>query len=129
MKYKVYKNLRSNKYSIKDAQSNMVVGYADVVCMCNCEFKVSEKGRQRVLREKQKNVHAYVVGEIHSVQGFESRNDGEIVLKEVGNECLHKWMERFTYNPYKYETFVDSNGKAVYSADWVVLNKLGGSFV
>ena len=50
------------------------------------------------------------------------------MLKDVGKECLHKWMEKFTYFPYKHETFVDMSGNSVYSAKLVLLNKYGGSF-
>jgi hypothetical protein len=66
----------------------------------NCIFKVSESGRQRVIREKRKNVHAGVQG----------------TLIETGQtrECERK----VTYDPYRYSTFVDAKSlDAIYQAD------------
>lgn len=59
---KVYFNLHKKCFSIQDKNTGLVVAHAPSVKMKNVEFKVSEKGRQRVLREKKKNVHAFVVG-------------------------------------------------------------------
>lgn len=124
IKYLVYKNLTKDKYSIKCAKTKLVVGYADTIDMVNCTFKVSEKGRQKVLREKQKNVHAYIIGEILSCEGFESRNGGEVVMRGYEIRPMHMW--RVTYNPYYTKTFIDVECKPVYSAERVYLhNKFG----
>jgi len=88
-KVKVYWNLHKNCFSVK--QDGIVMAHADWMCMRDVEFKVSQKGRERVLREKRKNVHAYAVGYISSVID----NDNE-----PGEEY------RVTYNPYENETFV-----------------------
>jgi hypothetical protein len=58
----------------------------------NCTFKVSASGRERVRREKKKNVHAWIQGEkIESLSVIDCR------IREV------------TYNPYKHESFVFVN--------------------
>lgn len=67
-------------------------------------FKVSEAGRQRVLREKRKNVHAGVLGTV------------------LGIPVLQPADKAF-YNPYKYDSFVDVNGQRLSTASLVVLIK------
>ena len=72
----------------------------------DAQFKVSEKGRQRVLREQKKNVHAYVVGTW--VSEFVPR----LPIKLA------------TYNPYKYSSFVDAHSKKpLAKASQVLLSK------
>jgi hypothetical protein len=58
-------------------------------------FVVGQKARERVLREKSKNVHAFVRGEVSAV------NDDVPDVRD-GSWRVAK------YNPYKYSTFVDS---------------------
>jgi len=66
----------------------------------NVSFVVGQKGRERVLREKRKNVHAVVRGELIN---FESKStDG---------------LQRVTYNPYKNSSFVlAATGEPIYSS-------------
>jgi hypothetical protein len=86
----IYRNLHETngfKYSIK--QNGKVVGRTNQIVLKDVKFKVNEKSRQRVVREKSKNVHAYVVGKIiPSIENF---------------ACL---SGKVTYNPYINETFV-----------------------
>ena len=62
----VYLNLNKkygdgqHMYSIR--QSGKVVGHAPYVHLLEVEFVVKEKGRDRVRKEKRKNVHAWVKG-------------------------------------------------------------------
>lgn len=91
---KVYFNLHKKKFSVQSKVNGRwkVVKHVDEICLQNVRFKVSEAGRQRVLREKRKNVHAYVIGE-----------EIPFVPKSY---C---WQDTVVYNPYKYETFVVAN--------------------
>lgn len=103
---KVYKNLHNGLWSIKDAKSGLVLGYASEITLHNCSFEVSEKGRQRVLRDKRKNVHAYAVGAYQGAVAVE--NSGEIV----------------TYNPYKdshFTTHISNRKEVVSGAEQVVM--------
>ena len=59
---RVYRNLNNGKMSVQ--QNGKVVCYADSVLLKNASFKVSESSRQRVLNTKQRNVHAYAIGEL-----------------------------------------------------------------
>jgi hypothetical protein len=90
MKVFVYFNLHRKCFSVKaleGASKGLVIKHATFVALTNVTFKVSEAGRQRVLQEQRKNVHAGVVGTL--VDSLDS----------VGSE-------RVTYNPYKGSTFV-----------------------
>lgn len=96
LKVKVYFNITKKTFSIQ--HNGKVIGHADQIALKNVEFKVSEKGRQRVLKEKRKNVHAYVVGEISDFQ--------LIKVQGVG----------VTYNPYKFPNFYErASGQSVFA--------------
>jgi len=100
----VYFNLHKKLFSVRDHITGIVVGHTDMIALENVTFKVSEAGRQRVLREKRKNVHAGVMG----------------IVKDF--PCPVAWSTAF-YNPYKYESFVDINGQKLSTASLVVLIK------
>ncbi len=59
---RVFKNWKHGCYSIM--QRGVVRASASQVRLTNVEFRVREAGRQRMLREKQKNVHAFAVGHL-----------------------------------------------------------------
>lgn len=65
MKVFVYWNLTKKCWSVKaleGPQKGRVVFRTTALTLTNCTFKVSKAGRDRVLREQRKNVHAGVVG-------------------------------------------------------------------
>ena len=65
MRVFVYFNLHKKCLSVKALEGESkgrVIAHADSVELVNATFKVSQAGRQRVLRERRKNVHAGVVG-------------------------------------------------------------------
>ena len=108
-KYYIYWNLHKKCFSVK--YQGKVIAHRDSISVSGAEFRVSEKGRQRVLREKRKSVHAYIVAdEIENV----SKSDR-----------FHTLLDGFevTYNPYKHTQFVDTKWEiAVNKARWVLLN-------
>ena len=56
----VYRNLHQDTWSLR--ARGRVIAHEDTVVLLNAEFRVGEKSRQRAVREKQRNVHAFVVG-------------------------------------------------------------------
>lgn len=89
MKVFVYFNLHRKCFSVKALEGinkGRVIDHSNFVALDNVTFKVSESGRQRVLREQRKNVHAGVVGTL-------------VAAYKVGSE-------RVTYNPYKGSNFI-----------------------
>lgn len=88
----VYWNLHKGCWSVRDQKTRQVLGHADALVLTDCTFKVSEAGRQRVLRERCKNVHAGVVGTIVDVE-------------ELAYTPQPQEREAY-YNPYKTATFI-----------------------
>jgi len=88
----IYKNLHKDCWSIQ--QDGLVKAHADAISLHGCSFRVNRKGRQRVLREKRKNVHAGASGWIDTQ---------DMAKWDVENK--HK-SEEVTYNPYKHKCFV-----------------------
>lgn len=90
----IYRNLRTGTFSLEYRQK--VIGHPTSIVLENVKFRVSEVGRQRVLAEKKKHVHAKVGGEvIHMIpQILESYTKREVY-----------------YNPYKTEQFIDKKTK------------------
>jgi len=89
----VHYNLHEGGFSITNVKSGLVVARAPYVSLIDVTTKVSESGRQRVLREQSKNVHAKIVG-------FYTEKEMDMSGANV-----------MTYNPYKYSSFVDKETK------------------
>ncbi len=86
-------HLHKKCFSIRDESSMRVVGYAKEIVLRDVTFLVSQSGRTRVLREKKKNVHAYVAGiYVHA------SNQNEELGIHIGEAY---------YNPYRTSSFVD----------------------
>tara|TARA_R100000353_G_scaffold41012_1_gene32458 strand:+ start:108 stop:458 length:351 start_codon:yes stop_codon:yes gene_type:complete len=109
MRVKVHYNLHKkclSVISLEKERYGRVIDHVESISLKDAKFKVSAKGRQRVLREQQKNVHAHVVGFWVSV-----------------------WIPRgtvwrATYNPYKYNSFVNTiTFNPVHEAKQVHINK------
>lgn len=96
---RVFKNWKHGCYSIM--QRGVVRASASQVRLTNVEFRVREAGRQRMLREKQKNVHAFAVG--HLVD-FVHPSESRIIEPMAGRGAF--------YDPYRFESFVDSETRA-----------------
>jgi hypothetical protein len=98
-KYYCYWNLHKKCYSVK--YGGRVIYHTRELLLDRVEFKVSEAGRQRVLKEKKKNVHAFVVAqeilEIDMVRSY--------TKERKLTEFLPK-LSQVKYNPYKNEDFV-----------------------
>lgn len=106
----VYRNLRNGLLSIK--QNGVVVGHTDSLVLENIKFIVKESGRQRVLREQQKNVHAYVSGHI-LVSGNVKEDAG--LVEEI----------TVVYNPYKMDKFSTRTGVRLKGCKYLTINKSG----
>jgi len=99
-KISVYRNLHNNMFSIK--QGGLVVAHTNKIALRGVTFHVSEKGREKVLQEKKKNVHAYVKGYMCPIKPLPGER------KEV------------YYNPYKVSSFMLENN-ALHECNYMVL--------
>ena len=93
MRVEVYFNLHKKTFSVRSCETGRVIRHTDEIHIVNPEFVVRKSGRERVLREGKKNVHAFVRG----VCPFYRLNPRNSTL------------DTLTYNPYKYASFVDKN--------------------
>lgn len=87
-----YRNLHKSCISVR--KGGLVQKCSPKVALLMPKFVVGEGGRARVLREKRKNVHAFVRGDLTS-------------KKPPRGAC----KVDVTYDPYKYKTFVTRRGK------------------
>ena len=106
----VYYNIRKRCLSVLDPSTRLVMGHVDSVYLRGARFKVSEAGRERVRKEKRKNVHAYVYGFIRG----KHENISLIPLR---------------YNPYENVGFTDPDGNIRQTAEYVEINKEKGVLV
>ena len=118
----IYRNLHRDTWSIRDRATGRVIGHADSVLVENATFIVQPAGRERVLREGRKNVHAFVRGTIADSTKYSWDSDVSIGGLSIETPC----NVRVKYNPYQAGHFVrvDTSDK-VTSAPVVVLDTLG----
>jgi hypothetical protein len=111
---RVYWNLTQGCWSVMDKRTRRVIGHATQVLIREARFTVSEAGRQRVLRDRVKNVHAFVEGQLEAAIWSSTRDFVEAMpweLDRKGNnayraEANAKGTE-VTYNPYNVGYFFD----------------------
>jgi hypothetical protein len=112
----VYFNLHKKSWSIRNPRTGRIVNKTQTQCLVvlkDVTFKVSEAGRQRVLREKRKNVHAFAVGTVIEL-GADFNGSVADLLKTP--------TVPVSYNPYKAAHFVRlDTGEAVYSCKLLVM--------
>ena len=108
---RVYRNLHNGHFSVQDYQRGRgwrVAGHTQEIVLSDCLFKVNERGRQKVLLQKQKNVHAYIQGVVMDLD-FDSSG------------FLYKALE-ITYNPYRFSSFVLlGNSSPIYQAKYCLI--------
>jgi hypothetical protein len=113
MKVFVYKNLHRGCFSVKALEGDRkgrVIAHVSSIKLTDCQLKVSQAGRARVLRKRQKNVHAGVRGQW---------NPEEFAV-------ITDKMTKVRYNPYEVSTFVEAGtGNPVLTAKEVFIDKNG----
>ena len=114
----VYFNLFTKTWS--ERVKGKVVGHDRVIYLKDARFLVAKAGRDRVRREGKKNVHAGVSG----VRVALDRMRGPIKMSAWKREA--GWV-RVTYDPYKYDSFVNAeSGERIDSAEWVWMKAEAG---
>ena len=98
MRVEVYWNLHKKCWSIRHAHGKLIADrpHRSYLEMEDVTWVVQQGGRERVLREGKKNVHAFARGTLIETKGFSH----------------HKRQGRgravaVTYNPYKHSTFIN----------------------
>ena len=97
----VYRNLHTQCFSVR--YKGRVIDAVHTILMADADLVVQPAGRNRVVHEKRKNVHAFVRG---------TRVKSQAIV--VGQEL--------TYNPYKMCSFYyKCNGQPIYSAELILM--------
>lgn len=110
----VYRNLHKGlNFSIRNKTDKIVVAIGDGFIISNIKTTIRTGGRQRVINESRKNVHAFLTGEY--MGACELNTDD---------------LEMVYYNPYKLDRFILKasnrelqNGSSVYFKDgqaWLI---------
>lgn len=109
MKVYIYWNLHKKCWSIKalsGPDKGRVKYHATAWEIVAPVFKVSEAGRQRVIREQCKNVHAGVVGYLRGWLDLDRDQGSATYTYTYADEEAADTWERVTYNPYRWSSFV-----------------------
>ena len=117
---RVYRNLNNGMLSVKDHNPDSptygkVIAYSNKVLIRSADFKVSEAGHNRVLREGRKNVHAYVEGIL-----------SDVVPHDIyGQRSFVSYRSEKAWGPHFSEVSPDTPespfGKIAMSACWAYL--------
>ena len=98
----VYRNLNKGRvFSIRDRKTGLVVAIGDKFKVENVTCVVREGGRQRVIREKRKNVHSFLKATFTGGCEFDL------------DDC-----QELYYDPYTLDSFVNKDtGKKISNID------------
>ena len=107
--FRIYRNLHKQCFSVMkynpEKKGYRLHSHVTSIIAEDVEFRVSQAGRNKVIREKQKNVHAFVY----------CRNYINFVAD-------HMLGEEVYYNPYKMDTFqVKSTGAPIHGASSIIM--------
>lgn len=113
---KVYWNYKKKKWSVQ--QNGKVVSHLESLKLKTVTFQVSEAGRQRVLSQRRKNVHAFACGRICNMN---LKTQPVSIKREV---C---------YDPYRRMYFFEKESKRsirpTTTVSAVILTKDGKVFI
>ena len=113
MPIEIYRNLHKKCFSIR--KNGKVVDYLrddQELHLMDVKFRVQPAGREKVRREKKKNVHAYVKGTVGPLGGLQRK------------KLLSYCFQTATYDPYTMDTFQTfPDGSPIYEAPHVIFRK------
>jgi len=100
----VYYNLHRKCLSMR--VKGVVVDHPHAVVLKNVKFRVQPAGRAKVLKEKRKNVHAFVCGQLVETYGA--------TIPWNNGKKIFSTDFQVVYNPYKYKTFIKDSGESIF---------------
>lgn len=107
----IYYNLHKKCLSVRARRGpdkGRVVQHRQKALIQDVSFVVNQRGREKVVAEKRKNVHAFVRGKMKD----EYRGLVTVGLKEIS----------VSYNPYKSSSFINEKTKQpIYNAKYVII--------
>ena len=116
MEVEVYRNLHKNCWSVRDNKTGRVIDHVDDIHLENTTLVVRPAGREKVLREKRKNVHAFI--------------KGTPSICSNGHYMCSYIFDRVVYNPYRYASFVlEDTEEPITQAKYIYLSNQGKVFM
>ena|SRR5215831_1554270 len=112
----VYKNLRRGDWSIAALSGNRgrgkVIDHVRSCILANATFVVQEGSRQAVIRNRERSVHAWVIGDL------------------VASGPAPEAWQSITYNPYLAPTFrIRGTDTAVHTAAYAIFTPEKGAYI
>jgi hypothetical protein len=107
----IYRNLNNGQWSIR--HKGKVIGYARYLLIRPIKFHVGQSQRKRAVLEGQRNVHAWIRGEIVS-KNKKMKPKGHVVTYDPFDFSLNK--EGYFYGP-KGEVFAEDFDFIYFDAD------------
>ena len=114
MRLEAYYNLHKKCISARPIGGS--VKHYEFLSLDDASFSVQPAGRKKVLKEKKKNVHAFVRGNLlTSGEPYQRRHDYDGVNIDLSVDRFREdaRYDEVTYNPYKYESFVRKHNEQV----------------
>lgn len=111
MRVRVYRNLHKNKWSVVNVKTGRVVGHTDTLLLEDVKWRVQPRGNELVRQCGHKNVHAYAVGTIASL------------------DWSGKGEHRVRYNPYSMTTFQHIDGTPILESKLAEFTEAGYAYV
>tara|TARA_R110000796_G_scaffold17937_5_gene54740 strand:- start:1106 stop:1555 length:450 start_codon:yes stop_codon:yes gene_type:complete len=119
MRVNVYRNVKKKPsiLSVRCAASGLVLGHSHHAELTDCRFVIQSSGQSQVRKTHQKNVHAWVSGNLEYITDFSSikerrLNDDvlhiteeEVQLVRDVSEDSPRVFKRVSYDPYKDDVF------------------------
>lgn len=97
--FKIYRNLHKKCFSVlkynEEKKGYRLYAHVDRAILTDVVTKVSEAGRQKVIQEKKKNVHAFMLAKYY--------------VPIPANRYVVR-SEEIYYNPYTQSTFTEDKG-------------------
>lgn len=111
----VYKNLHKDCWSIRDHRTGLVVAHSLFVRLSGVVPTVQPGGRERVLRERKKFVHAWLTGDLEFYVPMDGEQRIESAVDMSGDRVFASYLQDqhfiseaslCTYNPYADSRFM-----------------------
>lgn len=107
---RVYWNLHKKCWSVKSMDPDCpdrgrVIAHASHVVLHGVTFTVSEAGRQRVIKERRKNVHAYAQGTLQSITRVRDLEPSTKARGCIEAANIRAFGTSVRYDPYLHPKF------------------------
>jgi hypothetical protein len=113
LRVQVYRNLRENCFSVRDAKTRKVIAHTKQIWLTNCKMHASRKGVDRIRSRRRKSVVAWIEGTVFTP------------ITEMHRESYNRRLVPLRFNPYETYVWLDSHNFQVNAAEIAYLEMLG----